>query len=38
VTSPVALADGDHLGIGSLRMVFHLRAHDSTETQQESIG
>jgi len=36
VTEPVALADGDHLRIGSLRVVFHLRAHDSTETQQET--
>jgi DNA-binding winged helix-turn-helix (wHTH) protein len=36
VTDPVALSDGDHLRIGSLRVVFHLRAHDSTETQQET--
>ena len=36
VTEPVPLSDGDHLRIGSLRMVFHLRAHDSTETQQET--
>lgn len=36
VTEPVPLADGDHLRIGSLRIVFHLRAHDSTETQQET--
>jgi DNA-binding winged helix-turn-helix (wHTH) protein len=34
VSGPVPLADGDHVRIGSLRMVFHLRAHDSTETQQ----
>jgi len=36
VTGPISLADGDQVGIGSLRMVFHLRAHDSTETQQET--
>jgi DNA-binding winged helix-turn-helix (wHTH) protein len=35
-TNPVALADGDHLGIGSLRIVFHVRTRDSTETQQET--
>ena len=33
-TDPVVLSDGDQLRIGSLRVVFHLRAHDSTETQQ----
>ena len=36
VTDPVPLSDGDHVRVGSLRMVFHLRAHDSTETQQET--
>ena len=35
VTSePVLLVDGDHLRIGSLQVIFHVRAHDSTETQQ----
>ena len=36
VTSPVALEDGDYLRIGSVRVVFHVRAPDSTETQQET--
>lgn len=36
VTDPVPLADGDHVRIGSLQLVFHLRAHDSTETHQET--
>lgn len=35
-TAPVALSDGDDLRIGSLRLVFHLRAHDSTETHYET--
>jgi len=33
VTDPIALADGDQLRIGSVQVVFHMRAHDSTETQ-----
>ncbi|HEX7798052.1 MAG TPA: FHA domain-containing protein [Vicinamibacterales bacterium] len=34
VTSPIQLADGDEIGIGSLRMTFHLNAASmSTETQ-----
>jgi DNA-binding winged helix-turn-helix (wHTH) protein len=37
VTSAVALADGDHLGIGSLRVVFRVRTHDSTETHHEHL-
>lgn len=35
-TEPVELFDGDHLRIGSLRLVFRLRAHDSTETHHET--
>ena len=34
-TDPVTLSDGDLLRIGSVQIVFHLRAHDSTETQQQ---
>jgi DNA-binding winged helix-turn-helix (wHTH) protein len=33
-TDPVLLSDGDLLRIGSLQVSFHVRAHDSTETQQ----
>ena len=33
-TDPVVLADGDQLRIGSVQVIFHVRAHDSTETQQ----
>ena len=33
-TDPVVLCDGDLLRIGSLQVSFHMRAHDSTETQQ----
>ena len=36
ITGPIALTDGDDLRIGSVRVVFHVRAHDSTETQQET--
>jgi pSer/pThr/pTyr-binding forkhead associated (FHA) protein len=35
VTDPVALSDGDQLRIGSLQIVFHMRPHDSTETQTQ---
>ena len=37
-TEPVELLDGDQLRIGSLRLVFHLRAHESTETHHETIA
>jgi len=33
VTSPVALFDGDSIGIGSLVVTFHTRGDDTTETQ-----
>jgi len=33
VTSPVALFDGDSIGIGSLVVTFHARGDDTTETQ-----
>ena len=32
VTSPVALFDGDSIGIGSLVVTFHARGDDTTET------
>ena len=32
VTAPVALADGDSIGFGSLLVIFHGRGADSTET------
>jgi DNA-binding winged helix-turn-helix (wHTH) protein len=35
-TAPVELVDGDQVRIGSLRLVFRLRAHDSTETHHET--
>jgi hypothetical protein len=34
-TDPVVLSDGDLLRIGSVQIVFHMRAHDSTETQTQ---
>jgi DNA-binding winged helix-turn-helix (wHTH) protein len=37
-TDPVTLSDGDLLRIGSVQIVFHLRAHDSTETHQQGTG
>ena len=35
VTDPIPLSDGDQLRIGSVQIVFHMRAHDSTETQTQ---
>jgi DNA-binding winged helix-turn-helix (wHTH) protein len=32
LTSPIALADGDEIRIGTQRVTFHLRGSDSTET------
>jgi len=32
VTSPVALFDGDSIGIGSLVVAFHAHGDDTTET------
>jgi DNA-binding winged helix-turn-helix (wHTH) protein len=37
IVEPVRLADGDHLRIGSQRVVFHLRGPESTETHTEGI-
>lgn len=36
VAEPVRLADGDHLRIGSQRVVFHTRGSESTETHAEA--
>jgi DNA-binding winged helix-turn-helix (wHTH) protein len=33
VTAPIALADGDAIGIGSLLLTFHARGGETTETQ-----
>jgi len=37
IAEPVRLADGDHLRIGSQRVVFHLRGSESTETHAEGM-
>ena len=36
VTEPVPLRNGDHIRLGSLRLLFNVRESDSTETQVES--
>jgi DNA-binding winged helix-turn-helix (wHTH) protein len=33
LTAPIALADGDAIGIGSLRLTFHTHGGETTETQ-----
>ena len=37
VTTPISLADGDEIRIGSQLVTFHLRAFDSTDTQTAAI-